>query len=226
MPATPAAPIDRARQERFARQLAPSPWDATVDDGDEAGAWPALAGDAGHAVDAIDDDGSGGSAGHEGNEPQDGDASAEPPSQPTLPTPPDTPPWQPPARPAQAHAANGHAHDGGEGAQRGHGAAMPVQAASSGDDTPPWLNDVAQQVARLCTEGDPRFQYWSVTLPLDPAVLPECELQLNLSPGAMTLRFRTGSAQSAALVCKHRDSLLARLEALPSSPPAIDIDLE
>jgi hypothetical protein len=42
----------------------------------------------------------------------------------------------------------------------------------------------------------------------------------------MSLRFRTGSAESAALVSRHRDALRARLEALPSSPPAIDIELE
>lgn len=204
VPAPAAGMVDRARQERFLRQLVPSPWDTAPDDD----AAPGLD-DTALAIEAVEDEGRRGSAGDDSREPQDGDAPVEPPVPPetTPPITPDRPPFQPSGWAAAASTRSSPARDGS-------------------DDAPSWLQDMAQQVARLCTEGDPRFQCWSVTLPLDPAVLPDCELRLELSPGAMTLRFRTASPQSAALVCRHRDALRARLEALPSSPPAIDIDLE
>jgi hypothetical protein len=106
------------------------------------------------------------------------------------------------------------------------GEAVPAAAGASPAGEAPWLGDIVQQVTQLTAGSDARFQHWSITVPLDPQTLPDCELRLSLSPGTMALRFRTGSASSAALVSRHRDALRARLEALPSSPPAIDIDLE
>ncbi|SFD77810.1 type III secretion HpaP family protein [Paracidovorax konjaci] len=106
----------------------------------------------------------------------------------------------------------------------------PADAASrvnAAPQAPPaWLQDTVQRIAWLCAQADPAFQSWSVTVPMDPAVLPECELGLSLSPYAMSLRFRTSSSESARLISLHRDPLRAQLEALGPSPRGIDIELE
>ncbi|MDA8522833.1 hypothetical protein M5C95_18870 [Acidovorax sp. NCPPB 4044] len=118
--------------------------------------------------------------------------------------------------------------------REGHGSEEPedsqADAASrvnAAPEAPPaWLQDTVQRIAWLSAQADPAFQSWSVTVPMDPAVLPECELGLSLSPYAMSLRFRTGSSESARLISLHRDPLRAQLEALGPSPRGIDIDLE
>lgn len=110
--------------------------------------------------------------------------------------------------------------------ERGHrttpatGTALPAAAA------PAWLQDTVQRIAWLCSRADPAFQSWSVTVPMDPAVLPDSEVALSLSPYAMHLRFRTGSPESAHLISLHRDPLRAQLEALGPGQRGIDIDLE
>jgi hypothetical protein len=101
-------------------------------------------------VEPIEDDHSGGSAGDDDREPQDGNAPSEPPVPPEAPPPgpPDLAMWPSWAWAAPVHAATGHAHDGGDGAQAGNGGAAPVQAVSQRDDAPPWLQDMVDQVAR------------------------------------------------------------------------------
>ncbi|WP_230681550.1 type III secretion HpaP family protein, partial [Paracidovorax cattleyae] len=104
------------------------------------------------------------------------------------------------------------------------GPASPAGAAAA--EAPAWLQDTVQRIAWLCAQADPAFQSWSVTVPMDPAVLPESEVALTLSPYAMSLRFRTRSSESARLISLHRDPLRAQLEALGPGQCGIDIDLE
>lgn len=129
-----------------------------------------------------------------------------------------------PARVFAAASAGEPAHDRDEeAAQGGIGAVGAIKPA---DGTPAWLLEAARQVEWLCARADPAFQTWSVTVPMDPKVLPDSELALSLSPYAMTLRFRTISERSATLISRHRSQLQALLEQLPSMPHNIDIDLE
>lgn len=217
-PAGPAAGLaERARHERFQRQLVAFPWEPGADEGGAPQEPAALPAD---GLEARRDEGS----------PGDGEGDAAPQDESPRDAPPALPPEAPgpPAgQPAALPPGWRPGSVGGDGDGRpGGDAAAPVQAAPAAGDAPAWLHDMVEQVARLCAQGDPRFQHWSLTLPLDPQVLPDSELRLSLSPGAMALRFRTGTPQAAGLVCKYRDDLHARLAALPSSPPEIDIDLE
>ncbi|WOI44531.1 type III secretion HpaP family protein [Acidovorax sp. BLS4] len=93
-------------------------------------------------------------------------------------------------------------------------------------EPPQWLRDTAQTITDLCLRADPAFQSWAVTVPMDPKVLPECELALGLSSYAMTLRFRTMSSESRHLISKHRDQLHGLLARLGTAHRSIDIDLE
>jgi hypothetical protein len=216
--AAPSSTLDSARQERFQRQLLPFSWEPCSGE-ESAPMHPSKL-----LIGPADEQPSGDGGEHRDHEPpprEDG-AATEPPA-PPAPAAPQAPAWQPPAAAPGRNERGGR--DDGDG-RPGTGTAAPVQAAPAAGDAPPWLHDMVEQVAVLCAQGDPRFQHWSLMLPLDPAVLPDSELRLGLSPGAMTLRFRTGSPQATALVCRYRDELHGRLAALPSSPLEIDIDLE
>lgn len=211
-PATPAVPMDAARQDRFLRQLVPSAWDELPSAHATEPAWFDT------PVEAADEGGDEGSSPRDDEGRQEGGDTPEPPP----PAPEPVAPSQSPFAPWPWLPAGGI----GPGPSGDGTSAREVAPVSSSDRHPAWLGDIVQQIAQLTEGGDARFQHWSITVPLDPGVLPDCELRLTLSPGAMTLRFRTGSAESAALVSQHRDTLRARLAALPSSPAAIDIDLE
>jgi hypothetical protein len=215
-PPAPATPADAARQDRFLRQLVPSPWDELAEGEASELDWF----DA--PVDAIDDGAADGSPSQGDEEGRDGDEAQEPapapPVESTNPLPTAFPLW--PWMQSPSFASDG----GGRDTLKDSPVPAVSGAASAGDA--PWLGDIVEQVTSLTAGSDARFQHWAITVPLDPQALPDCELRLSLSPGTMALRFRTGSSESAALVSRHRDALRARLEALPSSPPAIDIDLE
>ncbi|NRF68489.1 hypothetical protein HLB44_15955 [Aquincola sp. S2] len=96
-----------------------------------------------------------------------------------------------------------------------------------GDFGPPedWDLDLAKRIAALCRKADPSFTDWQVTIPLDPAVLPETELFLKLSPHRLLLRFHTQSAYSLQLVSRHRERLFPMLEKAMPYAREIDIDL-
>jgi hypothetical protein len=214
-PASPTVPVDAARQERFLRQLAPSPWDEVAESEAIGLAWFDT------PIEAADEGGDEGSSPHDDDGRNEGEDSPEPAPAPA--------PEPEVAGPAQPFTAWPWMRAGGlePGPSRGDdSSAEAVSTASSASRDPAWLGDIVQQITQWTEGGDARFQHWSITVPLDPQALPDCELRLTLSPGTMALRFRTGSAESAALVSRHRDTLRARLEALPSSPTAIDIDLE
>lgn len=89
----------------------------------------------------------------------------------------------------------------------------------------PWPEQMAHTIAGLCARAEPSFVNWTVTLPMDPQVLPETDLRLSLSQHWLSLRFITQSPQSHHLVCRYRQSLLAELERLPNLPHGIDIEV-
>ncbi|GAB4090853.1 type III secretion HpaP family protein [Hydrogenophaga soli] len=89
----------------------------------------------------------------------------------------------------------------------------------------PWPEQMAQTIAALCARAAPSFVNWTVTLPMDPAVLPETDLRLSLSQHWLSLRFITQSPHSHHLVSTHRHKLLEQLERLPQLPHGIDIEV-
>jgi hypothetical protein len=89
----------------------------------------------------------------------------------------------------------------------------------------PWPEQMAHTIAGLCARAEPAFVNWTVTLPMDPQVLPETDLRLSLSQHWLSLRFITQSPRSHHLVCRYRQSLLAELERLPNLPHGIDIEV-
>jgi hypothetical protein len=89
----------------------------------------------------------------------------------------------------------------------------------------PWPEQMAQTIADLCARAAPSFVNWTVTLPMDPQVLPETDLRLSLSQHWLSLRFITQSPRSHHLVCRYRQSLLEQLERLPQLPHGIDIEV-
>lgn len=100
----------------------------------------------------------------------------------------------------------------------------PAPLQDDGAAAPEWERDLARRVGLLCRRADPAFQSWQVTVPLDPAVLPETDLHLSLSPHRLALRFQTQSSYSLRLVSEHTGRLVALLE--QALPYARDIDVE
>ena len=153
-----------------------------------------------------------------------------PPTEAAAPPPeaiaPRTEPGPPPGRSAPTGDRHGDGGPPREREERGHRATAPAGTAPPAAPAPAWLQDTVQRIAWLCSRADPAFQSWSVTVPMDPTVLPDSEVALSLSPYAMHLRFRTGSPESAHLISLHRDPLRAQLEALGPGQRGIDIDLE
>lgn len=173
-------------------------------------------------------------------------AALQPPSPPAAP-PASAPAAHPSAVPSLLHAV---AHEGPEDDERrcdelAAAAATPwrdlaAQAQPEGDtaaaapdgglaaaDLPqdPWPERMAQTIANLCARTAPSFVNWTVTLPMDPQVLPETDLRLSLSQHWLSLRFITQSPQSHRLVCRYRQGLLEQLERLPNLPHGIDIEV-
>lgn len=135
-------------------------------------------------------------------------------------------PVPPPGIAAQPDGRRGDGEPRREREERGPRGMPGAGTASPPGGAPAWLQDTVQRIAWLCFRADPAFQSWSVTVPMDPAVLPDSEVLLSLSPYAMHLRFRTGSPEAAHLISLHRDPLRAQLEALGPGQRGIDIDLE
>jgi Type III secretion protein (HpaP) len=71
---------------------------------------------------------------------------------------------------------------------------------------------LADRVARFCSmSGASDDAVWEVTLPMNPAVLDDTLLHLQLSPSRMALRFETASTRSAQLIYDNADKLRVRL---------------
>jgi hypothetical protein len=87
-----------------------------------------------------------------------------------------------------------------------------------------WDGELADRIAMLCRRSPNGLSSWTLTVPLDPAVLPQTELQLALSIERLLLRFHTHSPYSQALVKRHRERLAELLvRALPFER---EIDIE
>ena len=88
-----------------------------------------------------------------------------------------------------------------------------------------WPEQMAKMIAALCTRADPAFVTWTVTVPMDPQVLPDTELRLHLSPHWLSLRFATQSQRAARLISLHRPRLQSQLEHMANLPHGIDIEV-
>jgi len=88
-----------------------------------------------------------------------------------------------------------------------------------------WPDQMAKMIAALCNRADPAFVTWTVTVPMDPQVLPDTELRLSLSPHWLSLRFATQSVRATRLICLHRPRLLSQLEHMANLPHGIDIEV-
>ncbi len=87
-----------------------------------------------------------------------------------------------------------------------------------------FTRELADRIARFCsTSGASGDASWAVTLPMNPAVLPETLLHLQLSPSSIGIRFETSNPRSTQLISDNADALRTRLaEALGRQ---IDVDV-
>lgn len=67
---------------------------------------------------------------------------------------------------------------------------------------------LADRIARFCSmSGTSDDAAWEVTLPMNPVVLPDTLLHLELSPSRIAIRFETPSPRSARLIYDNADTL-------------------
>ncbi|HTH75426.1 MAG TPA: type III secretion HpaP family protein [Trinickia sp.] len=72
--------------------------------------------------------------------------------------------------------------------------------------------ELADRIARFCSmSGAGGDASWAVTLPMNPAVLPETLLHLQLSPASIAIRFETPNARALQLISDNADALRVRL---------------
>lgn len=107
-------------------------------------------------------------------------------------------------------------------------AALTVGALDTAQQPPPLIDSIVSSVADFC--ANPAVfscSPWHLTVPLDPALLPGCQLTLMLSHFVLTLRFTTTEPASHDLISQHADALRQNLESLPGlhqdTPRAIEI---
>jgi hypothetical protein len=75
-----------------------------------------------------------------------------------------------------------------------------------------FTRELADRIARFCSmSGASDDASCAVTLPMNPAVLPDTLLHLQLSPSSIGIRFETSSARSTQLISDNADALRARL---------------
>jgi type III secretion control protein HpaP len=111
----------------------------------------------------------------------------------------------PPARHAKASAPSQTEHDTMLGKQIVHA----CTAAAHGDLL---TRELADRIARFCAmSGEGGDSSWAVTLPMNPAVLPDTLLHLQLSPSSIAIRFETPNARSQQLISDNADALRVRL---------------
>ena len=101
---------------------------------------------------------------------------------------------------------------------------QPVAAAPVAEEED-WGHDLVKRIVVLCRAADPAFQSWSVSMPLDPLVLPQTTLRLGLSPHRLTLGFRTDSPESLRLISGHSGRLVHLLERAMPMAREIDVDV-
>ena len=109
------------------------------------------------------------------------------------------------ARRANAATSTPSEHDTTLGKQIVHA----CTAAAHGDLL---TRELADRIARFCAmSGAGGDASWAVSLPMNPAVLPDTLLHLQLSPSSIAIRFETRNARSQQLISDNADALRVRL---------------
>lgn len=93
------------------------------------------------------------------------------------------------------------------------------------EDADAWAQQLVHAIVTLCERTDPAIEAWSVTLPMEPRMLPHTELHLSLSRHRIALRFQTLSPESLRLLSLHRASLPSWLRQSLSGDRDIDIEI-
>jgi hypothetical protein len=110
-----------------------------------------------------------------------------------------------PTRRASASARSPSEHDTTLGKQIVHA----CTAAAHGDLL---TRELADRISRFCAmSGAGGDASWAVSLPMNPAVLPDTLLHLQLSPSSIAIRFETRNARSQQLISDNADALRVRL---------------
>ncbi len=85
---------------------------------------------------------------------------------------------------------------------------------------------IAARIAEFCNTGAVRQNgVWSAHLRLDPNLLPDTTLSMELSPDRLRLRFQTSNVLSRQLICTHQDTLRTTLETGLHGHCELDIDV-
>jgi len=88
---------------------------------------------------------------------------------------------------------------------------------------------LATRVVDFCSdEAIVEHGSWTIRIKLDPALLPDCTLELGLSHFDLTLRFETDEESTRKLICRHEDDLKQKLAALlqqMDTPREVSIDM-
>lgn len=91
-----------------------------------------------------------------------------------------------------------------------------ITALDNKQPSAPLIDSIVSSVADFCANPVVfSCSPWHLTVPLDPALLPGCQLSLMLSHFDLTLRFSTSDTASQQLILRHADALKERLETLP-----------
>lgn len=105
----------------------------------------------------------------------------------------------------QARDLAPHEQDAALGKQIVHACAVAAHADL-------FARELTERIARFCSmSGDANDASWGVTLPMNPAVLPDTLLHLQLSPSSIAIRFETQHPRSTQLISENTDALRTRL---------------
>ncbi|ABI91405.1 type III secretion family protein [Burkholderia ambifaria AMMD] len=99
-----------------------------------------------------------------------------------------------------------------------HAVVAVLAPARTGQDMNRFVDSIVAEVSDFCANpivlesGD-----WQLTIPIDPALLPGCTLNLALSHFQLTLRFDTTDERSRELISQHATTLRESLEEVMQS---------
>lgn len=99
-----------------------------------------------------------------------------------------------------------------------------VRACASAAHGEVFTQQLAERIARFCSmSGAADDAAWEVTLPMNPAVLPDTSMHLQLSPSRIVIRFETANPHASRLIVDNADALRVRLADVLSRQ--IDVDV-